>query len=273
MPDEHTDSTNEVIHVVDIRDFPSRVTEPILTLPSKAVKEEFREKIARTNFWLAEMRKLLDIWIEVEVNWHPMGFNDCGFISNSNEPLGFCFYSKPLSDDQFEINDISISILESKKIETSLIENEMLKANERFDKLLNEKGESLFSQVSRFLLVVRFQPEFTDKFMQYIAEFQNTLNSKNIQDSFPEFEDLKTDLLKLFPNSNIESYFQYFPQPMTSYYGIEFVFDKSISEVEFVEKLENIIPNLQNGLLGWNLFSKDAIKNMNGTINIYPRHF
>ena len=105
--------------------------------------------------------------------------------------------------------------------------------------------------------------------MQHLAEFQNTLTSKNIQDSFPEFENLKTDLLKIFPNSNLESYFQYFPQPMTSGYGIDFVFDKSMSEIEFVEKLKNIIPNLQNGLLGWNLYSRDTAK----SISIYPRQF
>jgi hypothetical protein len=269
MPDKN----NQVIHIVDIRDFPSQLTESILTLPSKAVKEVFREKMARTNFWLAEMRKLLDIWIEVDVNWHPMGFNDCGLISNSNESLGFCFYSKPVESNQFEINDISISILESKKVEISAVKNELLKANERFDKLLKEKGEELFSQVSRFFLFISLQLELNDKFIKHLAKIQNSASSKDIQESFPKFENLKNDLLKVFPNSNLESYFQYLPQPMTSYYGIEFVFDKPISEENFVEKLKSIIPNLQNGLLGWDLISKNAIEDTNCTIGIYPRHF
>ena len=273
MSDQNAEKHNKVIHIVDMQDFPNQLTEPILTMPSKAVEEEFREKIARTNFWLAEMRELLDIWIEVDVNWHPMGFNGCGLISNSNEPLGFCFYSKSVSDDQFEINDIFTSILESKKVEPSLVKNELLKANEKFDKLLNEKGEEIFSQVSRFLLIVRLELELNEQFMQHIAEIQNSLTSKEIQNSLPKIEGLKDELLGLFPNSKIESYFQYFPQPMNSYYGVEFSFDRPISEVEFVERLKNITPNLQNGLLGWNLFSRDTIKTMNGVTNIYPRQF
>ena len=44
------------------------------------------------------MWKVLDIRLEVAVNWH-QGFNDCGFISNSKEEgLGFCFYSESLEE-------------------------------------------------------------------------------------------------------------------------------------------------------------------------------
>lgn len=243
-----------------------------LVLPFEGCEKDFREMLARTNFWLSEMRKLLDVRIEVNVNWHPMGFNGCGFASSANEPLGFCFYSSSInSEDNFEISRVSISFIPSKKIESEIIKIELVKSNDRFNKLLEEKGSEIFYGVKRFFLVIHFVLEINDNIE--IGVFENPQTSRKIQDKFPEFKDLQDKLLGLFPNSKIESYFHFLPQPITSNYGLEFIFEKSISEIEFIEKLKIAIPNLQNSYLGWNLRSRESMANMDCVIDINPRHF
>lgn len=239
-----------------------------LILPFEGCDEDFREKLARTNFWLAEMRKPLDIRVEVDVNWHPMGFNSCGLISKTNEPLGFCFYSKSF-EKSFEISEIPMYFISSKNVTAEKIKNELQRANEKFNKALKERGKAFFFQVSRFSTTIKFMLDLNLEFR--IGEFENPKTSIKIQENFPQILDLEDKLLCLFPNSEIESYFQHLPS--TTYFGVEFILDNPISEVEFIEKLKTVIPNLQNSYLGWNLRSRNSISNLDCVVDISPRQF
>ena len=220
------------------------------------------EKIARSNYLLLEIRKLLNLKAEFFTKWNQVGgaFNGAFLYDDIQNPLTAIYFH---DDKQFflenhkhlKVGNILVTISNTNN---NLDWNKLLNtADNTFDELLKEKGSLLLSQVNRFLITVGCQeskqsPEQLRTLIDNIcAEF---LNSKTfpMQQTLPSFsEDLG------------ESHD----------YDVEVIFEKSISENIFVEILKKYLPNFQKPIFGYGYKERNPVPNMDFWINLYARQF
>jgi hypothetical protein len=200
--------------------------------------KERLENLARTNFFLAEVRKKLKIKSEVYHKWHMSGcFNGAMLLGETTENhTDFCFSEKEISarDDRIigKLKNVWFSV-HKREYEFSF-EEEARKINDEFDKLLKTRGEEILSQVRCFLISA--------------VCWENQADPLKVK----EFID---EIIADFPNSKVEKSEFVLPTEVPEHnYDVEVVFDTPLPEDEVLRKMKTYFPNIQKPLFGYGYF-------------------
>lgn len=224
--------------------------------------EENLEKLARSNYLLLRIRQLLNLKAEYYSKWEQVGraFNGGFFYSDTEHPLTDVYFHNDLDFyrdhlKHIQIGDILVSIGTQN---TDLdFENLLNAANDKFEKLLNQEGEKILSQVSRFLINAgcwekEENPERVKSLVDKVCAEFSTSTIFPIQEIFPfGMPDL---------GANHE-------------YTVEVILNKPISKDEFIEIMKNYFPNLEGQIFGYGFSRRNPVPEIEFWITLYARQF